>query len=138
MTTREESLLLMDYLRHFDTLGECCREDAGSMFTHLPESCAHEVAEYLAWERMLRASDPIAEDAYFHIRRTAKRWWQECHGQPDAVDLAERVASGVWTFEQDIFELQLEELEHLHGVNLRLAADQDTKHERILGGIAIR
>ena len=36
MTTREESLVLMDYLRRFDTLRECCREDAGGVFTHQP------------------------------------------------------------------------------------------------------
>ena len=72
MTTREESLVLMDYLRHFDTLGERCREETGGVFTHRPEACVHEVAECLAWERMLRISGPVAEDAYFHIRRTAK------------------------------------------------------------------
>lgn len=73
LTTREEPLVLMDYLRHFDTLSERCREDAGGVFIHSPESCAQEVAEYLAWERMLRVSGPVAEEAYFHIRRTAKR-----------------------------------------------------------------
>lgn len=70
---RDESLVLMDNLRHFDTPWKRCREDTGGVFTHWPEVCVHEVAEYLAWERILRLSGPVTEDAYFHIRWTAKQ-----------------------------------------------------------------
>ena len=92
-------MTLMDYPRHFHTLGEHCREDADGAFPHRPEACVDEVAEYLAWERMLRISGPVAEEAYFHIRRMAKQWWQEHHGQPHEVGLAERASSMTWVLD---------------------------------------
>ena len=119
MTTREEALALMDYLRHFDTLGERCREETGGIFTHRPEACAQEVAEYLAWERMLRASGPVAGEAYFLIRRTATKWWEEHHDQPLDAGLAERAASGVWHFDQDLFYAEVADRENIHGINLQ-------------------
>jgi hypothetical protein len=137
MTTREESLVLMDYLRHFHTLGESCREDAGGVFTHRPEACADEVAEYLAWERMLRVSGPVAEDAYFHIRRTAKQWWHEHHGQAHGAGLAERANSMAWALDQESLDDALATLESLHGIVLRPRTEQESKRERILGVLAI-
>lgn len=122
MTTREESLALMDYLRHFDTLGERCREGSNGVFTHRPEACAQEVAEYLAWEQMLRASGPAAEEAYFLIRRTAKKWREEHHDRSLDADLAERADSGVWNFAQDLYHEAVAELENVHGIRLLMAS----------------
>ena len=118
MTTREESLALMDYLRHFDTLGERCRWETGGIFTHRPEACAQEVAEYLAWELMLRASGPVAEEAYFLVRRTAKKWREEHQDGSLDADLAERADSGVWNFAQDLYYEAVAELENVHGIRL--------------------
>ena len=120
MTTREESLVLLDYLRHFDTLGERCREDA----------------EHLACERTLRVSDPVAEDAYFHIRRTAKQWWQEHHGQRHEVGLAERANSAVWALDQESLDDAIATIESLHGIDLRPVPDRESKRGRIPGGLA--
>ena len=118
MTTRGESLVLLDYLRHFDGLGELCREDGGGEFPHNPEACAEEVAEYLAWERMLRVSGPVAELAYFHIRSTAKIWWREHHGQDWNTGVAARAESAL-AFDPDLTAAAILKLEQPHGIGLR-------------------
>ena len=90
------------------------------------------MAEYLAWERMFRVSCPVAEDAYFSFRRTAKQWWHEHHGQPHAAGLAERANSMVWALDQERLDDALANLEGIHGVNLRPAPAKESKRERIL------
>ena len=110
MTTREESLALMEWLRRFAALGSICREDADGQFGHHPEDCPQEVAEYLAWERVMRSSGPVSAHAYHQIRDAAKAWCREAEGTPYDKGLAERSKAEGWAIDQDLINDEIGEL----------------------------
>ena len=125
MTTREESLVLMEWLRRFAALGSICREDAGGQFGHPPEACPQEVAEYLAWERVMRSGGPIASHAYHQIRDAAKAWYREVEGSPYDTVLSERARGGEWAIDQELIDDELGELLSDLGVPLAMLSIEE-------------
>ena len=79
MTTLEESIALMDWLRDHWEIGLECMNDTGQ-YEHLPEYCKEETRDYSEWEHDLRAEGPSGERAYALIRRAAEQAWKEKHG----------------------------------------------------------
>ena len=81
MTTIEEQLALMDWLRANGGIGvNCGGED--DLSGHLPEYCQEERQEYLEYfEVRLRKADPAGERAYFAIRQAAKATWRDLHAE---------------------------------------------------------
>ena len=63
MTTLEESICLMDWLRQHREIGLDCMTDDGT-FEHLPEFCKEETQDYWEWERELRNSRTAGERNY--------------------------------------------------------------------------
>ena len=47
MTIQEESLVLLDCLRHFDARGERCRRGACGVFSHRLEACVHDAVLWM-------------------------------------------------------------------------------------------
>ena len=79
MTTLEESIYLMDYLRGHGEIGVDCLAEDG-YYKHHPEYCQVETRDYSEWEHELRSEGPAGQRAYALIRRAAERTCQEEHG----------------------------------------------------------
>ena len=79
MTTLEESICLMEYLRGLSEIGVDCMAEDGH-YEHHPEYCQLETRDYSKWEHELRSEGPAGQRAYALIRRAAERTWQEKHG----------------------------------------------------------
>ena len=80
MTTLEESIALMDWLREHREIGLGCETDDGR-YDHLPEYCREEARDYSDWEQELRSAGPVGERNYGLIRRAAQKAWEEKHGE---------------------------------------------------------
>ena len=83
MTTIEEQLSLMDWLRDHGGIGDGCvyfdEQDAGH---HMPEHCQTEMEEYLrVFETGLRQVGPVGERAYSTIRQAAKDAWRVTYAE---------------------------------------------------------
>ena len=77
MTTIEEQLSLMDWLRRHSGIGAGCvgLDDPGA--GHWPEQCAEELEEYRRYfEAELRNAGPAGQRAYYTIREAAKDSWR--------------------------------------------------------------
>ena len=79
MTTLEESICLMEYLRGHGEIGVDCMDEDGH-YEHHPEYCQLETRDYAEWGHELRSEGPAGQRAYALIRRAAERTWQEKHG----------------------------------------------------------
>ena len=63
MTTLQESICLMDWLREHREIGlDCMAKDES--YNHHPEYCGEEKQDYQEWEHDLRSSSPVAERTY--------------------------------------------------------------------------
>ena len=80
MTTLEESIVLMDWLREHREIGFGCETDDGR-YGHLPEYRREEARDYSDWEQELRSAEPVGERNYGLIRRAAQKAWEEKHGE---------------------------------------------------------
>jgi hypothetical protein len=78
MTTLQESICLMDWLREHREIGLGCMAEDGS-YNHYPEYCGEEKQDYQEWEHDLRSSSPVAERTYALCRRASQRTWAEKH-----------------------------------------------------------
>ena len=79
MTTLEESICLINWLREHREIGLDCMTGEGT-YEHLPEFCKEETQDYWEWEQELRNLGPVGERNYALIRRAAKKAWAEMHG----------------------------------------------------------
>ena len=81
MTTREEAIAMMDWLRYAGAIGTgCpCETDDGDHLDY-PERCDEEYREYLAGFEILLRND-LTHHVYYAIRQAARRRWQEVHGE---------------------------------------------------------
>ena len=79
MTTLEESICLMDWLREHREIELDCMTGDGT-YEHLPEFCKEETQDYWEWEQELRNSGPADERNYALIRRAAEKAWMETAG----------------------------------------------------------
>ena len=81
MTTTEEQLAMMDWLRANGGIGVSCGGE-DELLDHLPEYCVEERQEYLDYfEIGLRKAGPAGERAYFAIREAAKTDWWLLHAE---------------------------------------------------------
>ena len=83
MTTIEEQLSLVDWLRAHGGIGVGCadRDDSG-VGHHLPEGCREEREEYMQYFEMgLRSAGPVGDLVYFTIRQAAKNAWMLFHAE---------------------------------------------------------
>ena len=55
ITTLQEHILVMDWLRSVDAIGDNCM-DVDADFLHPPDQCLEESMEYESWERNIRAA----------------------------------------------------------------------------------
>ena len=78
MTTIEEQVSMMDWLRRHGGIGGGCVDgDDPATGCHLPEHCEAERQEYLYYvEGELRAGGASGEGVYSIIRRSAKDGWR--------------------------------------------------------------
>lgn len=74
VTTLQEQILLMDWLRCQDAIGFDCVDEEGE-FVHMPEQSPEELKDYEEWERDLRKGGEPGEQAYKLILWAAKREW---------------------------------------------------------------
>ena len=79
MTTLQESICLMDWLRGLREIGLDCMSDDGN-YDHHPEYCKEETQDYWEWEQELRSKGAAGERAYALCRRAAETAWNEKHG----------------------------------------------------------
>ena len=81
MTTLEEQIVLMDYLRANRGMvgGQCGNTEDG--WDHDPELCEDEVEEWQDWEAAMRAPDAgdLVNETYHTVRDLAKADWQQRH-----------------------------------------------------------
>ena len=81
MTTTEEQLALMDWLRKNGGIGIGCGGD-DDLADHLPEGCHEEWEEYHNYfEVELRKAGPSGASAYLAIRQAAKAAWRDLHAE---------------------------------------------------------
>ena len=78
MTTREEAIAMMDWLRHAGAIGIECETGDGN--PHYPETCATEYREYLDELEMLLRND-VTHHVYYAIRQAAKLRWRQAYGE---------------------------------------------------------
>ena len=74
LTTLQERILVMDWLRSVDAIGDNCM-DVDADFLHPPEQCLEESLEYESWERDIRAAGEPGVRAYRAIMWAAKGDW---------------------------------------------------------------
>ena len=81
MTSREEAIAMMDWLREMGAIGEGCEcMDEDGLHSGFPETCAAEYADYLAnFEILLR--NEVTEHVYQAIRTAARMRWRDQYGQ---------------------------------------------------------
>ena len=76
MTTLQESICLMDWLREHREIGLGCMAKDES-YNHNPEYCGEEKQDYREWEHDPRSSSPVAERTYALCRRASQRTWED-------------------------------------------------------------
>ena len=79
MTTLEETICLMDWLREHGEIGLNCKTGDDES-AHLPEYCREETQDYWEWEHELRSEGSPGERAYALVRRAAEKAWHEKYG----------------------------------------------------------
>ena len=81
MTTIQEQLALMDWLRTNGGIGTGCGGE-DDLSGHLPEHCDEERQEYVDYYEVgLRRAGPAGDRAYFAIRQAAKAAWRHFHAE---------------------------------------------------------
>ena len=82
MTTIEEQLSLMDWLRTNVGIGAGCVDLDDPGVGHWPEQCQKELDEYRSYfEAGLREAGPAGQRAYFTIRQAAMDAWRLCYAE---------------------------------------------------------
>ena len=82
MTTREEAVAMMEWLRYVGAIGNGCEDDEGGEgHLHHPESCDEEYREYIVEFEILLRNNDITEHVYWAIRQAARLRWREVYGE---------------------------------------------------------
>ena len=112
MTTREEAVAMMDWLRSVGAIGIGCEDDeSGESHLHFPEGCDEEYLDYLtSFEILLRKR--YTEHVYYAIRTAARLRWEQLYGEGfDGPYMAARCANPLPTVRFDAVSITGAELE---------------------------
>ena len=94
MTTLEEQICLMEWLRLAGGIGNDCRGD-DDLYDHPPERCPEETREYFeGFAGALRDKDSVLEHVYWTLRQASKKAWTARYGEhwSDGRVMSSRVA----------------------------------------------
>ena len=92
MTTSDEAIQLIAYLRDHRFIGQQCWADAGeTQRDHEGFACALEILDYLSWEHDMRTAEAEwVGRTYYQLRSLAADYWRARTG-------SSRVRTDAWT-----------------------------------------